>query len=62
MTLSIAKGLEFRAVVVMAFDDEVLPDQERTEAIIDEPTWRKCTIPSATFSTLPAHGPETDCW
>ena len=28
-TMHLAKGLEFRAVVVMACDDEVLPFQER---------------------------------
>ncbi len=35
-TASIAKGLEFRAVVVMACDDEVIPLQERMAAIGDE--------------------------
>lgn len=31
-----AKGLEFRAVVVMACDDGVLPLQSRIEAVADE--------------------------
>jgi superfamily I DNA/RNA helicase len=31
----LAKGLEFRAVVVMACDDEILPLQERIEEIGD---------------------------
>ena len=31
-----AKGLEFRAVVVMACDDDVIPLQERVENIADE--------------------------
>jgi hypothetical protein len=31
-----AKGLEFRAVAVMALDDEVLPLQERIETVSDE--------------------------
>lgn len=35
-TMHLAKGLEFRAVVVMACDDEVLPLQERIESISDE--------------------------
>lgn len=35
-TMQLAKGLEFRAVVVMACDDEVLPLQERIEAVGDE--------------------------
>ena len=35
-TMHLAKGLEFKAVVVMACDDEVLPDQNRIEAVADE--------------------------
>jgi hypothetical protein len=35
-TMHLAKGLEFRAVVVMACDDEVIPLQERIEAVADE--------------------------
>ena len=35
-TMHLAKGLEFRAVVVMACDDEVLPLQERIESITDD--------------------------
>jgi superfamily I DNA/RNA helicase/mRNA-degrading endonuclease RelE of RelBE toxin-antitoxin system len=35
-TMHLAKGLEFRAVVVMACDDEVIPLQERMEAITDD--------------------------
>jgi superfamily I DNA/RNA helicase len=35
-TMHLAKGLEFRAVVVMACDDEVIPLQERIEAITDD--------------------------
>jgi len=34
--MHLAKGLEFRVVVVIACDDEVLPLQERIEAIADE--------------------------
>ena len=34
-TMHLAKGLEFRAVVVMACDDEVIPSQERIETITD---------------------------
>ena len=34
--MHLAKGLEFRAVAVMACDDEVLPLQERVEAVTDE--------------------------
>jgi superfamily I DNA/RNA helicase len=35
-TMHLAKGLEFRAVCVMACDDEVIPLQERMEAVSDE--------------------------
>ena len=35
-TMHLAKGLEFRAVLVMACDDEVIPLQERIEAVTDE--------------------------
>lgn len=35
-TMHLAKGLEFRAVAVMACDDEVLPLQERIESIADD--------------------------
>lgn len=35
-TMHLAKGLEFRAVAVMACDDEVIPLQERIENIGDE--------------------------
>ena len=35
-TMHLAKGLEFRAVVVMACDDEVIPLQERIEAVTDD--------------------------
>ena len=34
-TMHLAKGLEFRAVVVMACDDEIIPSQERIEAVAD---------------------------
>lgn len=35
-TMHLAKGLEFRAVVVMACDDEVIPLQERIERVGDD--------------------------
>jgi len=34
-TMHMAKGLEFRAVAVMACDDEVIPLQERIETVTD---------------------------
>jgi UvrD-like helicase C-terminal domain/AAA domain len=35
-TMHLAKGLEFRAVAVMACDDEVLPLQDRIETVADD--------------------------
>lgn len=35
-TMHLAKGLEFKAVAVMACDDDVLPLQERIETVADE--------------------------
>jgi mRNA-degrading endonuclease RelE of RelBE toxin-antitoxin system len=40
-TMHFAKGLEFRAVIVMACDDEVLPLQERIEAVGDDADLRE---------------------
>jgi superfamily I DNA/RNA helicase len=34
-TMHLAKGLEFRAVVVMACDDEIVPLQSRIESVAD---------------------------
>jgi len=34
--MPLSKGLEFRAVVVMACDDEVIPLQARIEAVTDD--------------------------
>lgn len=35
-TMHLAKGLEFRAVAVMACDDEIIPSQERIQTVGDE--------------------------
>jgi mRNA-degrading endonuclease RelE of RelBE toxin-antitoxin system len=35
-TMHLAKGLEFRSVVVMACDDEVIPSQARIETVADD--------------------------
>jgi superfamily I DNA/RNA helicase len=40
-TMHLAKGLEFRAVVVMACDDEVIPLQERIETVADDADLRE---------------------
>jgi hypothetical protein len=34
--MHLAKGLEFRAVVVMACDEDVIPNTERIKAITDD--------------------------
>jgi superfamily I DNA/RNA helicase len=39
--MHLAKGLEFRAVVVMACDDEVIPSQERIETVGDDADLRE---------------------
>lgn len=40
-TMSLAKGLEFRAVAVIACDDEVIPLQERIEGVGDDADLRE---------------------
>ena len=35
-TMHLAKGLEFRAVAVMACDDEIIPSQERIQTVGDD--------------------------
>ncbi len=40
-TMHLAKGLEFRAVVVMACDDEIIPLQERIETAGDDSDLRE---------------------
>ena len=35
-TMHLAKGLEFKVVLVMACDEEVLPDQDRVDTVADE--------------------------
>jgi len=49
--MQLAKALEFRAVAAMACDDEVIPLQERIEAIGDEADLEEAYPASATCST-----------
>ena len=35
-TMHLAKGLEFRAVVVMACDEDIIPNAERIKALTDD--------------------------
>ena len=41
MPMHLAKGLEFRAVVVAACDEDVLPHQARIESVTDESDLRE---------------------
>ena len=40
-TMHLAKGLEFRAIVVMACDDEIIPLQTRIESVVDDADLRE---------------------
>lgn len=61
LTMHLAKGLEFRAVVVMACDDEVIPCKSAWKPWVTMPTCKRCTTPSGICSTWPARGRETIC-
>ena len=59
--MHLAKGLEFRAVVVVACDDEIIPLQERIEAVGDDAdlqevydTERRPFVPDSVMTTLMA--------
>lgn len=54
--------LEFRSVVAMACDDEVIPLQERIETVADESDLQESTTSNASSSTSRARGPETIYW
>ena len=60
--MHLSKGLEFRAVAVMACDDEIIPLQERIETVGDDAVCKMSTIPSDIFCMLPAPVRETICW
>ena len=51
-TMHLAKGLEFRYVVIMACDDEVIPSQSRIEEVTDLSDLGKFTILSDIFYML----------
>jgi len=48
-TMHLAKGLEFRTVVVMACDDEVIPLQERIETVADDADLKRSTTRNGTL-------------
>jgi superfamily I DNA/RNA helicase len=60
-TMLLSKGLEFRAVAVIACDDEIVPLQSRIETVTDEGISRRCTTPSVTSCTSPALVPAITC-
>ena len=61
-TMHLAKGLEFRAVAVVACDDEVIPLQAASNALAMTPIWRRSTAPSATCSMSLAPARATGYW
>ncbi len=58
-TMHLAKGLEFRAVAVMACDDEIIPLQERIQSISEDSELEEVYNTEATCFTSPAPAPET---
>ena len=60
--MHLAKGLEFRAVAVMACDDEVVPLQQRIEAVGDAADLAEVYATERTFFTLPAPERAISCW
>ena len=57
--MHLSKGLEFRAVAVMACDDEILPQQQRIETVADDTELESVTTPSGICSTSPEPEPAT---
>jgi UvrD-like helicase C-terminal domain len=58
-TMHLAKGLEFRAVAVIACDDEVIPLQERIQTVADGADLKDVYNTDVTCFTSHAHVPET---
>jgi superfamily I DNA/RNA helicase len=61
-TMHLSKGLEFRAVAVMACDDEVIPSQERIENVADDADWKRSTTANDICSMSRAPVPGTFSW
>jgi UvrD-like helicase family protein len=61
-TMHLAKGLEFKAVAVIACDDDVLPLQSRIESVADESSSTTSMKPNDSSSMSPARAPETGSW
>lgn len=60
-TMHVSKGLEFRAVAVMACDDEILPFRRASRQSPTRAISRRCTTPSATCCTWHVRAPATTC-
>jgi Integrase core domain len=60
-TMHLAKGLEFRAVAVMACDDEIVPYRSASRRSGTTPICRRSTTPSVICSTSPAPAQEITC-
>jgi len=61
-TMHLAKGLEFRAVAVMACDDEIMRCRNVSRLLVTTPICKMSTRPSDTFCTWPVPVRETTCW
>ena len=61
-TMHLAKGLEFKALAVIARDDDVLPLQSRIESVADESSSTTSMKPNDSSSMSPARAPETGSW
>jgi superfamily I DNA/RNA helicase len=60
-TMHLAKGLEFRAVVLMACDDEVIPLQERIESVGDDADLQEVYDTERHLLYVACRGRETIC-
>ena len=60
-TMQLARGLEFRAMAVMAYDDEIIPCGSGSRLSVTTQTFRRSTTPSDICSTSPAPAQETNC-
>ena len=61
-TCDLANGLEFRTVVLMACDDEIIPLQERIETVADDGISRRSATQNGTCCMSPALAHGIICW
>jgi hypothetical protein len=59
--MSLAKGLEFCAIVVMDCDQGSYPSTSASPTQPTKPRWTTSTRPSGDFSMSPARGPANTC-